>query len=206
MTEFAIRGPLCIRAEGLCGLLQRTDRAVSMKPISVQHKEREAWGGAPQESLSIFQMLPICYRYWRLAFLKPMGSHWNQMTFIDAQEKKKSSVVKLLWETCPLCDIHHSIYQGLEALRSSAVKKPGGLDLMQCLPTSFTMKHLPPTASPFWNQRVKGKKGQNQIGCPLRRLRWSLNLRKLHLITQQLIIYYKYKIYFSDGPTKDVGS
>lgn len=110
MTEFAIRGPLCIRAEGLCGLLQRTDRAVSMKPISVQHKEREAWGGAPQESLSIFQMLPICYRYWRLAFLKPMGSHWNQMTFIDAQEKKKSSVVKLLWETCPLCDIHHSIY------------------------------------------------------------------------------------------------
>lgn len=44
MMEFAVRGPLCISGEELCGLLQRTDRAVSMKLLSALHKEREAWG------------------------------------------------------------------------------------------------------------------------------------------------------------------
>lgn len=44
MMEFAVQGPLCISGEELCGLLQRTDRAVSMKLLSALHKEREAWG------------------------------------------------------------------------------------------------------------------------------------------------------------------
>lgn len=40
MTEFAVRGPLCVSGGELCGLLQRTDRAVSMKLIPAQHKEK----------------------------------------------------------------------------------------------------------------------------------------------------------------------
>lgn len=113
MTEFAVRGPLCIRVEGLCGLLQRTDEQNEAYFSATQRKR-----GLGRSSLTLWETGVTKYIPDAAHLLQILETSLPQTNGLPLEpndvyrcsREKKSSIVKLLWETCPLCDIHHSIY------------------------------------------------------------------------------------------------